>query len=115
MVTVMVESERAIANVREIAAVPGVDVVLVGPGDLMIDVRAQGHDERHHEELVLEVAAAAKQAGKAAGYVCPDAATVEQRMAQGFRFLCYGFDADLMQRVLRSMSAQVAAWSGAAG
>lgn len=112
MVVVMVESENAIANVREIMAVPGIDVVLIGPGDLLIDVTARGGDERRHEELVLEVAAAAKESGKAAGYVCADAEMVERRIEQGFRFINYGFDADFVLRIMRNMSAQAAAWRG---
>src|SRR5204863_6370343 len=39
---VMVESEAAVSRAGEIAAVPGVDVVLVGPGDLLMDVRSRG-------------------------------------------------------------------------
>jgi 4-hydroxy-2-oxoheptanedioate aldolase len=92
MVVVMVETEEAIATVREIIAVPGVDVVLIGPGDLMIDVKARGHDEEHHEHLALEVAAGSKQTGVAAGYVCPTAEIAERRLAQGCRFLNYGLD-----------------------
>ena len=42
MVIVMVESEEAIANVESIMQVEGVDVVLIGPGDLMINVKAHG-------------------------------------------------------------------------
>jgi 4-hydroxy-2-oxoheptanedioate aldolase len=92
MLVVMVETEAAIANVREIMAVPGVDVVLIGPGDLMIDVKARGHDEAHHEHLALEVAAASQETGVAAGYVCPTAEIAERRLAQGYRFLNYGLD-----------------------
>lgn len=92
LLAVMVESEAAIAHVEEIMRVPGVDVVLIGPGDLMIDVKANGHDEAHHERLVLEVAAAAQRTGTAAGYVCTTKAQAEERIAQGFRFINYGSD-----------------------
>ncbi|MGH6916243.1 MAG: aldolase/citrate lyase family protein [Geminicoccaceae bacterium] len=46
MLVVMVETEEA-ANVREIMARR--DVVLIGPGDLMVDVKARGHED--HEGL----------------------------------------------------------------
>src|SRR5262245_49241606 len=42
---VMVESQAAVERAGEIAAVPGVDVVLVGPGDLLIEVRSRGGSE----------------------------------------------------------------------
>jgi 4-hydroxy-2-oxoheptanedioate aldolase len=92
MLVVMVETEEAIANVEEIMAVPGVGVVLIGPGDLMIDVKARGHDEAHHERLVQQVADASARTGVAAGYVCRDADQLRRRAAQGFRFLQYGSD-----------------------
>ena len=95
MVIVMVESEEAIANVESIMQVEGVDVVLIGPGDLMINVRAHGHDEAHHEALVQQVAAAGKRTGTAAGYVCQSYEQAQQRVAEGFRFLWFGNDSVL--------------------
>ena len=92
IVIVMVESEEAIANVESIMQVENVDVVLIGPGDLMINVHAHGHDEAHHEALVQEVAAASKRTGKAAGYVCQSYEQAQQRVAEGFRFLWFGND-----------------------
>ena len=60
LLVVMVETESAINNVTEIMAVPGVDVVLIGPGDLMLDVQAQGKDAAYHEQLVQQVLAASQ-------------------------------------------------------
>ena len=88
LLVVMVETEEAIANVESIMRVPGVHVVLIGPGDLMIDVKARGHDEAHHERLVNSLEAS-KRTGIAAGYVCPTHEIVEKRRNEGFRFLCY--------------------------
>jgi 4-hydroxy-2-oxoheptanedioate aldolase len=42
LTVVMVETPKAIANVDEIAAVPGVDVVLVGTNDLAAEMRIPG-------------------------------------------------------------------------
>lgn len=90
MVVVQVETEEAVANVEEIAHVEGVDAVLVGPGDLMMDAKARGHDEACHERLVQRVASAAEAAGVAAGYFCTDHDEAERRVAQGFRLICHG-------------------------
>ena len=110
MLVVMVETEEAISNVREIMEVPAVDVVLIGPGDLMIDVKANGHDEAHHEDLVLQVAAAGRQTGTAAGYVCLDREQAELRRAQGFRFLNYGVDSIILASGFREIRADIEGW-----
>jgi 4-hydroxy-2-oxoheptanedioate aldolase len=92
MLLVMVETEQAIANVESIARMPGVHVVLIGPGDLMIDVKARGHAETHHERLVQQVLEACRRADMPAGYVCTTHEMAERRRSQGFRFLCYMSD-----------------------
>ncbi len=110
MVIVMVETEAAIARVSEIMQVPGVDVVFIGPGDLMLDVRAQGHDAAHHERLVRQVAAASKQTGTVAGYACGSRAEAERRIAQGFRFLSYGSDSRVVQAGFQQLRADAEGW-----
>jgi 4-hydroxy-2-oxoheptanedioate aldolase len=92
MLVLMVETEEAIANVESIMRVPGVHAVFIGTGDLMVDVKAHGHDEAHHERLVQQVLEASRRTGVAAGTVCLTHEIAEERRAQGFRFLCYGAD-----------------------
>jgi 4-hydroxy-2-oxoheptanedioate aldolase len=112
MLVVMVETEAAIAEVRAIMQVPGVDVVLIGPFDLMTDVRANGHDAAHHDRLVEEVAAASKATGTAAGYVCTSPESVERRLAQGFRFINYGLDHFVLLGGMGAIRDQTRAWAG---
>jgi 2-keto-3-deoxy-L-rhamnonate aldolase RhmA len=45
LVTVMLESERGIANADEIAAVDGVDVLMIGTGDLTAELGLQGQPD----------------------------------------------------------------------
>jgi 4-hydroxy-2-oxoheptanedioate aldolase len=111
MLVVMVETEAAVAEVREIMQVPGVDVVLIGPFDLMTDVKAHGHDAAHHGRLVEEVAAASKATGTAAGYVCGTADDVERRLAQGFRFINYGLDHFVLLGGMGAIRDQTRAWA----
>ena len=108
MVIVMVESEEAIANVESIMEADGVDVVLIGPGDLMINVRAHGHDEAHHEALVQQVAAAGKRTGTAAGYVCQSYEQAQQRVAEGFRFLWFGNDSVFVMDGMKNLLEETA-------
>ncbi|MBI2191938.1 MAG: hypothetical protein HYU36_08140 [Planctomycetes bacterium] len=111
LVVLMVETEPAIDNVVSIMEVPGVDAVLIGPGDLMIDVKARGHDEARHEHLVLQVAEAARKTGTAAGYVCTTREIVEKRMAQGFRFLSYRSDHAILMDGFTDLRTQFKAWT----
>lgn len=105
MLVVMVENEAAIGRVREIMRVPGVDVVLIGPGDLMIDVKTRGHGMDRHEALCLEVAKASKETGVAAGYVCGTEEMADRRIAQGFRFINYGLDHAILMAGMAGVAA----------
>ena len=111
MLVVMVETAAAIRNIREIMTVPGVDVVLIGPFDLLLDVRSRGGGPAEHERLVEEVAAASQETGTAAGYVCGTAEIALRRLAQGFRFINYGLDHTLLLAGMREVRAQTLAWS----
>jgi len=110
LLVLMVETEQAIGQVESIVKVPGVHVVLVGPGDLMIDVKAHGHDEAHHEQLVQKVLQSCQRAGVAAGYVCPTLESAEKRRAEGFRFFCYMSDTAILASGLREARAQSKGW-----
>ena len=111
MSVVMIESEAAIGRVREIMKVPGVDVVLIGPGDLLVDLKSRGHGQELHEKLTLEVLAASKETGTAAGYVCVDHAMATKRIEQGFRFISYGVDHCIVMDAMKEMLSNVAKWT----
>jgi 2-keto-3-deoxy-L-rhamnonate aldolase RhmA len=85
-VVLQLETPEAVALLPEIAAVPGVDALFIGPGDLSA---AMGHlGDIAHAEVQSALAAAAKAAhayGKPVGIVGPNPATVR-------RFLDYGYD-----------------------
>ena len=110
LLVVMVETEEAIANVEAIIDVDGIHVVLIGPGDLMIDIRARGHDEAHHERLVQHVLRMCQRADMAAGYVCSTPEMAEMRRAQGFRFLCYGSDEHILASGFSEVRARCREW-----
>ena len=110
MLVVMVESRAALGRAAEIAAVPGVDVVLVGPGDLLLEVQAGGGTQEDHERLVTEFPKAVTAAGKVAGYVCGTVEAAEQRIAQGYRFITYGSDVAAVQSAWRAALERIKAW-----
>jgi 2-keto-3-deoxy-L-rhamnonate aldolase RhmA len=94
---VQIESRAAVRQVQEIAAVPGIDVLFVGPRDLSHDLGVPGDTAAPEFQDALErVRAAADDAGIAAGILAPDAETAHRYAAQGLRFIGIGSDATLL-------------------
>ena len=88
-----IETEEAVRNVAEIAAVDGVDVVFVGPMDLTtsMGIAGQYDNPRFHEALGV-VADAADRAGKAAGILLLDPANVMLVRTLGYTVVALGSD-----------------------
>jgi 4-hydroxy-2-oxoheptanedioate aldolase len=88
-----IESPTALANVEEIAHVPGLDVLMVGPGDLSV---LSGVPFSWHSPLVKDalgrVARAAAAAGIHWGTTSPDAEHSRMLLDMGARFICHGSD-----------------------
>lgn len=104
LLCVMVESPAAVAEVGDIAAVDGVDLVLVGTQDLSQALGVPGEVE--HPSVVAQyerVAAACAGAGTAFGVAgVQDHAVIARYVSLGARFVSAGSDIDL----LRSAAAQ---------
>ena len=115
MLVVQIETEEAVANVDEIMQVPGVDVALVGPVDLMLDVQAHGHDEAHCERLIQQVAEASKRTGTAAGAYCATEGTAQQRVGQGFNLIGYGHPHAILIRALQEIFDRSRNWGSGGG
>jgi 2-keto-3-deoxy-L-rhamnonate aldolase RhmA len=98
MIVVMLESAEAIENADEIAAVEGVDVLLIGSGDLGSDLGIPGDAENEqirvcYEKLIAACAKHGKWAG-AAGIAKPE--TIAKYIAMGIRFVLTGNDTGLL-------------------
>lgn len=95
---VMLESPRAIANAASIAAVPGVDVLMVGCNDLSLELGIPGQvDDPAIESACATVVAACAAHGKHAGLGgVADAALLTRRIAAGMRFVLASNDTDLL-------------------
>ena len=91
LLMLMIESEEAVANVAEIAAVPGVDVLFVGPFDLATSMGVTpGADG--HTDAIASVLDACRAAGRRAGIFCRDAASLERWLGSGATFFLLGSD-----------------------
>lgn len=96
-IAIQIESRTALENINALAAVPGVDVLFVGPFDLSISLGLPG--QTWSEELrdaYRSVLRAATAEGKAAGI---HLTAVDQTLAvrdEGFRMLSLSSDIDLL-------------------
>src|SRR5919107_3001430 len=94
---VQLETPEAIERLPEIAAVPGIDALFVGPGDL---AAAMGHigNIAHPEvqALIGRAAAMAHAAGKPVGILGPDPDMVGRFIAYGYNYVAVGSDISMM-------------------
>ena len=84
----MIETQEALDGIDDILAVPGIDVLLVGPSDLSIniDVPLDYTNPKYHAALD-RIAAACKKADVAPGmFFVPPGIPPAELMAKGFRF-----------------------------
>ncbi|KAM0746131.1 Phosphoenolpyruvate/pyruvate domain-containing protein [Meredithblackwellia eburnea MCA 4105] len=95
MVIVQIETADGVKNCDEIAAVPGIDMLFIGPNDLASQMGfVAGDHEKIPEvqEAIADVLAACKKHGKYAGMFCTSADQIRKRHEQGFDFCNLGFD-----------------------
>ncbi len=96
LVAVMVETRRAVECIEEIAAVEGVDCVMLGPADLSMSLGVErGSDE--HEAAIAEVLAKTTGAGKAAGMPCGTVEDGVARAEQGFTLIHCGSEFGMLR------------------
>jgi 4-hydroxy-2-oxoheptanedioate aldolase len=106
-VVIQIEDPRALAHAEAMAAVDGVDVLFLGPGDFSILSGIPGQwDHPILQDAVKQVAAAAKQAGKHWGMPIFSTEHARQVMELGGRFLCHGCDLLMVKSGLEEIQRQ---------
>jgi len=103
-VVIQLESQEAVDQAEQIAAVPGVDVLFLGPGDFSILSGIPG--QWQHElirQAVAQVAKAAGAAGKHWG--CPAFSRDHARelLDMGARFICHNCDIVILKTAMERM------------
>jgi 4-hydroxy-2-oxoheptanedioate aldolase len=91
----MIETKTAMANLDAIAAVPGIDVLFVGPSDLSIGLTDGRELDPHSatvDAAVDKLVAACRKAGKIAGLYCVNADRAVACAKRGIRFMAAGSD-----------------------
>ncbi|SJN28081.1 2,4-dihydroxyhept-2-ene-1,7-dioic acid aldolase [Microbacterium esteraromaticum] len=112
---VQIESADAVEHAAEIAAVDGVDGILIGPADLAASMGLAGQ-QTHPEVMaaVLRVFAAAQSAGKKVGVNAFDPAAAAHYLAAGADFLSASADVTLLARGAEALAARLIPASDAA-
>jgi 4-hydroxy-2-oxoheptanedioate aldolase len=103
-VVIQIEDPRALEHADAMAAVNGVDVLFLGPGDFSILSGVPGQwDHPKILDATKRVAAAAKKAGKHWGMPIFSIEHAKQVMELGGRFLCHGCDLLMVKAGLEEM------------
>ena len=91
-IIVQIEDPEPLDELDEIAAVPGIDVLLFGAGDFSHAIGKVGQSSAPEvTEARLAMVAAARRHGKFAGALCSPE-DLPERLKEGFRFLSVGAD-----------------------
>ena len=106
----MVETAEGLSNLDEILAVPGLDGVFVGPGDLGLTLVGEFGIDVHHPtvaEAIRTIGARTRAAGKIAGIWCPSSEIAIEMKGLGYQFLTVGSDSRLLAAAARQAVAEV--------
>jgi len=96
-VIVQIETLQALAALPAIAAVPGVDSIFIGPGDLSASMGHLGN--LAHPDVVAKLAegaAACRKAGKPCGIVGPNPELVGRFIELGYHWVAVASDVGMM-------------------
>ncbi|MCO5145337.1 MAG: aldolase/citrate lyase family protein [Aquamicrobium sp.] len=99
LLAVQIECAIGVANAAKIAAVEGVDVLFVGPGDLSTNLGFMGNPGAPKvQAAIAAVGRAAAAAGKAGGILAPVKADADRYLGDGFTMVAVGSDLGLLTR-----------------
>jgi 2-dehydro-3-deoxyglucarate aldolase len=101
LLVAMIEHIHAVANLEEILGIDGLDAILIGPYDLSASLGMTAKFDRPEFVAAMErIRFLCAQRGIPCGVhvVLPEPATVEQRIAEGYRFIAYSIDAVFLNK-----------------
>jgi 2-keto-3-deoxy-L-rhamnonate aldolase RhmA len=108
MVICQIETPDALDHVDEIAAVPGANVLFVGPNDLSANLGLfRQFDHPAFRGALDRVLAAARRHHKTAGIMATHADDAVARLGEGFRFISIGSDTRLLTSAVTAALEQV--------
>ena len=91
VLVLQIESREAYDNIDEIAKIPGIDVLLVGPLDLSASVGTVTETgSKEVQEIMRDVPRRLEGTGVAAGTTLVDVSEIQQKLGWGYRFMNVG-------------------------
>jgi 2-keto-3-deoxy-L-rhamnonate aldolase RhmA len=108
LLVVQVETREGLRAVGEIAAVDGVDVLFVGPGDLSVSLGCEIGSARH-SEAIGRIIDAGNAAGKAVGIFCLNAEEIGPWLDLGVRLFILSGDLGIFGRACAESAAAATA------
>jgi 2-keto-3-deoxy-L-rhamnonate aldolase RhmA len=104
MLFVQIETERAVDSAFDIAAVEGIDGLIVGPNDLASSFGQAGNlTSPRMWEAIHAVIAAANEAGKLSGIVASDMAFLKECRAAGMNVFSCNSEVGLLRQQIKTM------------
>jgi 2-keto-3-deoxy-L-rhamnonate aldolase RhmA len=103
LVGIQIETNEAVDQVADIAAIDGVDYLFVGPTDLSVVLGVPG--QFHHEKVwdaIQRVADACRRHGKSWGCVSPDPKFADRAYETGCRMISMGNEVLVIRRGIDS-------------
>jgi 4-hydroxy-2-oxoheptanedioate aldolase len=96
---VTIEHVEAVERIDEIMAVPGIDIAVIGPGDLATSVNKRGLlDDPEVQDLIARAEAGILKSGVPIGGAARSAEQADAMIARGYLAIALGFDWSLFQR-----------------
>ncbi len=107
-VIAQLETPLAMTNAMQIASVPGIDGLLIGPGDLSVAL-GHGGDVTHPQvkEMMAEVGGYCRRAGVPLGTVMPTPELVAWAYSVGFNFVSHASDLGLLMGAAKTGIARI--------
>lgn len=106
----MIETAQALENIDDILAVPGVDMIYVGPNDLALDLGEKPGAELNEgatKDAIKHILSRAKSAGISTGIFCGDAELAKRRADEGFDLVTPGNDFGLLMSAMAEANKRI--------
>lgn len=91
LAVIQIESRQAVENIDEIAAVPGIGAIFIGPSDLSISYGVPGQREHPEVAAAMDKVLAACKARDIPCGLTTSADDVESYLEEGYRFVTVGY------------------------
>ncbi|KAL2832660.1 Pyruvate/Phosphoenolpyruvate kinase-like domain-containing protein [Aspergillus pseudoustus] len=105
IVAIQIETKGALENVSEIAAIPGVDVLFIGPFDLGMNIGHPIRDPKNYDQELIDaietIHQTAEAAGKATGVYCDTGEQGREYARRGFQMISVTTDIVGLRKVFR--------------